>query len=98
MHAEGGSATHPTWRSSVRKVLVPALWASAAAVPAVAFAASDDNDTNAQPTAPARMAPSHELRLDAKHTLDTALQCGKHERKVKLRAKAGKRAAPRAAA
>jgi len=82
----------------VRKVLVPALCASAAAVPAVAFAASDDNDTNAQHTAPASMAPSHELRLDAKHKLDTALQRAKHERKIKLRAKARKRAAARAAA
>jgi hypothetical protein len=79
----------------VRKVLVPALCASAAAVPAVAFAATDDNTTDAHYTA-ASTAPSHELRADAKNKLDTAVQRAKHERKMKLRASARKRAATRA--
>jgi len=81
----------------VRKVLVPALCASAAAVPAVAFAATDDNKPQTQ-IAPASTAPTHELRLDAKHKLDTAVQRAKHERKMKLRAKARKRAAARQSA
>ncbi|MEA2466721.1 MAG: resuscitation-promoting factor RpfE [Thermoleophilaceae bacterium] len=82
----------------MRKVLVPALCASAAAVPAVAFAATDDNAQSQKQFAPASTAPSHELRLDAKHKLDTAVQRAKHERKMKLRAKARERAKARAAA
>jgi len=35
------------------------------------------------------------LRVDARHKLDTAVQRAKHERKLKLRAKARKRAAAR---
>src|SRR4051794_19620386 len=97
MRAEGESATHPTWRSSVRKVLVPALCASAAAVPAVALAATDDTKTETH-VAPASAAPRSELRADARHKLDTAVQRARHERKMKLRAKARKRAASRAAA
>ena len=80
----------------MRKVLVPVLCASAAAAPAVAFAASDDNDTQTH-FAAASAAPSHELRTDAKHKLDTALKRAKHERKMKLRAKARRRAAAPAA-
>jgi hypothetical protein len=78
----------------VRKVLVPALCASAAAVPAVAFAATNDNAAQAH-FAAASTAPSKELRLDAKHKLETALSRAKHERKKALRAKARKRAAAR---
>src|SRR3954454_23365646 len=96
MRAEGESATHPTWRSSVRKVLVPALCASAAAVPAVALAATDDTKTDTH-VAPASAAPRSELRADARHKLDTAVQRARHERKLKLRAKARKRAAARTA-
>ena len=77
----------------MRKVLVPALCASAAAVPAVALAATDDNtNAEAQVTA-ASTAPRHELRDEARQKLDTAIQRAKHERKLKLRAKARKRAA-----
>src|SRR3954454_15864871 len=83
----GESATHPTWRSSVRKVLVPALCASAAAVPAVALAATDDTKTTDTHAAAASTAPRSELRADARHKLDTAVQRAKHERKMKLRAK-----------
>jgi hypothetical protein len=81
----------------VRKVLVPALCASAAAVPAVAFAATDDNKTETHLEA-ASAAPNHELRIEARHKLATALQRAKHERRAKLRAKARKRAHARAAA
>jgi hypothetical protein len=76
----------------VRKVLVPALCASAAAVPAVAFAATDDNTTQTH-LAAATTTPSQELRADAKQKLHTAVQRAKHERRMKLRAKARKRAA-----
>jgi Transglycosylase-like domain len=81
----------------VRKVLVPALCASAATVPAVALAATDDTKTEAH-VAPASTAPRSELRVDAKHKLATAVQRARHEHKMKLRAKARKRAAARAAA
>jgi hypothetical protein len=76
----------------VRKVLVPALCASAAAVPAVALAATDDNTTAEAQTTAASTSPRHELRDEARQRLDTALQRAKHERKMKLRAKARKRA------
>jgi hypothetical protein len=77
----------------VRKVLVPALCASAAAVPAVALAATNNDETQASALAPATQTNHNELRQDAKHKLDTALQRAKHERKLKLRAKVRKRAA-----
>jgi hypothetical protein len=76
----------------VRKVLVPALCASAAAVPAVALAATDDSKTAEAQTTAASTSPRHELRDEARQKLDTALQRAKHERKMKLRAKARKRA------
>jgi hypothetical protein len=82
----------------VRKVLVPALCASAAAVPAVALAATNDETTQARAVAPATHTSHHELRSDAKHKLDTAVQRAKHERKLKLRTKARKRAAAAPAA
>jgi hypothetical protein len=81
----------------VRKVLVPALCASAAAVPAVAFAATDENKIDTHVTA-ASASPTHELRVDARHKVQTALQRAKHQRKLKLRAQARKRARARAAA
>jgi hypothetical protein len=77
----------------VRKVLVPALCASVAAAPAVAFAATDETKNSEAHFAAATTAPSHELRADARQKLDTALQRAKHERKMKLRAKARKHAA-----
>jgi hypothetical protein len=77
----------------VRKVLVPALCASVAAVPAVAFAATDEANNSEAQFAAASTAPSHELRADARQKLETAVQRAKHERKMKLRAKARKRAA-----
>ena len=82
----------------MRKVLVPALCASAAAVPAVALAATNDETTQARAVAPATQTSHHELRSDAKHKLDTAVQRAKHERKLRLRAAARKRARQHAAA
>jgi len=81
----------------VRRVLVPALCASVAAVPAVAFAATDDNQTDANVDAK-QAATSHELRKEAKFKLESAVQRAKHERKKKLRAKARKRAQARQSA
>jgi len=78
----------------VRKVLVPALAASAAVAPAVAFAATDDNQTQNK-VAPATSIPTHELKTDAKHKLHSAVQKARHERRRALRAKARKRAAAR---
>jgi hypothetical protein len=80
----------------VRKVLVPALCASAAAVPAVAFAATNDNQVN-DPAAGPDATTTHELRQDARHKRATAAQLARHERQMKLRAKARKRARARAA-
>jgi hypothetical protein len=81
----------------VRKVLVPVLCASAATVPAVAFAATDDNSAVQTQFTAASAAPQHELRDEAKQKLATAIQRAKHERKAKLRAKARRRAAARTA-
>jgi hypothetical protein len=66
-------------------------------VPAVAFAATDTNQTQAS-AASAASTPTHELRADARHKLESAVQQAKHERKKALRAKARKRAKARAAA
>jgi hypothetical protein len=78
----------------VRRVLVPALCASVAAVPAVAFAATDDNQAGANVDAKQAAATS-ELRKEAKVKLESAVQRAKHERRKKLRAKARKRAQAR---
>jgi hypothetical protein len=80
----------------VRKVLVPALCASVATVPAVAFAATNSNQTDV-PTSATQAAPSKELRIDARHKVAAAVQMAKQERKKALRAKARKRARARAA-
>jgi hypothetical protein len=81
----------------VRKVLVPALCASVAAVPAVALAATTENETQADAATTAPV-PKHELRTDVRLKRHNAVKIVKHERTVKLRAKARKRAAARAAA
>jgi Transglycosylase-like domain len=79
----------------VRKVLVPALCASVAAVPAVAFAATTENETTADAaTTAASKSQKHELRTDAKLKRHNAVRLAKHERQVAAR----KRAAARAAA
>jgi hypothetical protein len=81
----------------VRKVLVPALCATAAAAPAVAFAATDENQIQ-NSAASAASTPPDELRVDAKHKLDSAVKRARVERRRTLRAKARKRARARAAA
>ena len=78
----------------MRKVLVPALCATAAAAPAVAFAATDENQTQ-NDVAFATTTPTHELRADAKLKTMAALKRERVERKRALRAKARKRAAAR---
>ncbi|MEA2440415.1 MAG: resuscitation-promoting factor RpfE [Thermoleophilaceae bacterium] len=78
----------------MRKVLVPALCATAAAAPAVALAATDENQTP-NDVASATTTPTHELRTDAKHKLDSAVKRARVERRKALRAKARKRAAAR---
>jgi hypothetical protein len=79
----------------VRKVLVPALCASAAAAPAVALAATDENQIQTPIVASATTTPIPELRADLHAKLESAAQRAKHERKKQLRAKARKRAAAR---
>jgi hypothetical protein len=81
----------------VRKVLVPALCASVATVPAVAFAATNHNQTPNN-VAAATLIPTHELRADAKHKRESAMRQAKHAHNQQLRAKARKRAKARAAA
>jgi hypothetical protein len=78
----------------VRKVLVPALAASAAVAPAVAFAATDDNQTQNN-VASAASIPTPEIRHAAQFKLKNARALARHERRKALRAKARKRAAAR---
>jgi hypothetical protein len=68
-----------------------------ATVPAVAFAATTENQTTAD-AATTASGSKHELRTDAKLKRHNAVKIVKHERTVKLRAQARKRAAARAAA
>lgn len=75
----------------MRKVLVPALCASVATVPAVALAATTENQTTAD-AATSASASKHELRTDAKLKRHNAVKI------VKQRAKARKRAAAAPAA
>jgi hypothetical protein len=82
----------------VRKVLVPALAASAAAVPAVAFAATTDHETNAVTPVAGASASKHEIHTDARVKRHNAVKLVKHENAVKARAKARKRARAREAA
>ena len=81
----------------MRKVLVPALCATAAAAPAVAFASTDENQTQ-NDAASSAVTPIHELRADARLKTRSALKRDRVERKRTLRAKARKRARARAAA
>jgi hypothetical protein len=79
----------------VRKVLVPALAASAAVAPAVALAATNDTQANDTAAASAATTTTHKLRPDLALKLDNAAQLQRRERKRKLRAKARERAAAR---
>ena len=78
----------------MRKVLVPVLAASVAAAPAVAFAATTNNQTQNN-VAPATSTSTHELKADATQKLHSAVQQARHERRRALRAKARKRAVAR---
>jgi hypothetical protein len=79
----------------VRKVLIPALAASAAVAPAVALAATNDTQANDTAAAAAATTPTHELRTDLAQKLDNAAQVARREHRRELRAKARKRAAAR---
>ena len=78
----------------MRKVLIPVLAASAAAAPAVAFAATNDHQTT-NSVALATTTPTSDVRAAAKHKLVNAVQLARNERRKALRAKARKRAAAR---
>jgi hypothetical protein len=62
----------------------------------VAFAATNDNPIDAH-AATGQSASGKELRIDARHKLDGAMQMARQERRNRLRAKARKRARARAA-
>jgi Transglycosylase-like domain len=79
----------------LRKVLAGVLCAIAAAAPAVAFAATDDNETGSVNTNP----PAHgsdasvQLRHEAKQKLAAAVRRAKHKRAEAIKRKRAKRAA-----
>jgi hypothetical protein len=81
----------------LRKVLAAALCAIAAAVPAVALAATGHNETNHVNTKP-RTQETVQLREDAKQKLRTALARAKHERAKAHRRKLATRQAAAPAA
>jgi hypothetical protein len=81
----------------LRKVLVPALAASAALAPAVALAATDDNQTQDN-VALATTTPTHELRHAAHYKLVNAVELARHARQDAARKKARKRAKARSQA
>ena len=75
----------------MRKVLAGVLCAIAAAVPAVALAATNENETGSVNTNP----PAHasvQLRQEAKQKLRTAMQRAKHQRALAIKRKRAKRA------
>ena len=78
----------------MRKVLVPALAASAALAPAVALAATTDNQTQAN-VASATTTPTNELRHAANYKLVNAAKLARHARQDAARKKARKRAKAR---
>jgi isocitrate lyase len=83
----------------LRKVLAAGLCASVAAAPAVAFAATDDNETNTTTnTVQPRAHETVQLRQNARHQLRTALARAKKERKREIRRKRAKRSAKQQAA
>jgi hypothetical protein len=79
----------------LRKVLAGGLCAAVAAAPAVAFAATDENDTTNVNTIKPQTTETVQLRQDARHKLRTAVQRAKHKRAKEIRRK---RAAKQAAA
>jgi len=81
----------------VRKVLVPAIAATAAAVPAVAFAATNNDKIDTRFPA-ATTTPTHELRADAHAKLHSAVKRARVERRERLRRAAARQAAAAPAA
>ena len=80
----------------MRKVLVPALAASAAAAPAVAYAATNDTQTQDNVATAATPTPlTAEIRNAAHFKLKNARVLARHERHAALREKARKRARAR---
>ena len=80
----------------MRKILASALSVSVAAVPAVAFAASNDSNDNVDTGTKPSTDSTALLRDDAQHKLRTAVERAKKERKQELKRKARKRAKKRA--
>jgi hypothetical protein len=80
----------------LRKVLIPALAASAAAVPAVAFAATTDNQTQDN-VALATTTPTRELQHAAHYKLVNGLKLARHAR-LKAAHEKARKARKRAAA
>ena len=76
----------------MRKVLAGVLCACVATVPAVAFAATDDDDNKTTDVKQTTEAP--QLREAAKQKLQTAVKRAKADRKAELRAKRREAAAP----
>jgi Transglycosylase-like domain len=72
----------------LRKVLAAALCAIVAAAPAVAFAATDDNETNTPNTSQPRAHQHAQLRQAARHQMRTALERAKQKRAEAKRAAA----------
>jgi hypothetical protein len=70
----------------LRKVLAGALCAIVATVPAVAFAATNDNETKQQVNTP-QINQTVELRQAARQKLRTAVARAKHKRAVAIRRK-----------
>lgn len=83
----------------MRKVLAGLLCAFAAAAPAVAFAATDENETGSVNTNPPAHAgdASVQLRHEAKQKLTTAVQRAKHKRAEAIKRKRAKTAGTPAA-
>ena len=76
----------------MRKVLAAVLCALVATVPAVAFAATGDQDNNNVTTNNGPSQETLQLRQDATHKLRTARQRAKHKRAKELQRKRAKRA------
>jgi hypothetical protein len=69
-----------------------------ATVPAVAFAATSDNETSAATPIAGTAASKHEIHTDTRLKRHNAVKLVKHEKAVAARARARKRARARAAA
>jgi hypothetical protein len=82
----------------LRKVLAGCLCAFAATAPAVAFAATNDENNEIQVTAVPQAAKSLSVRYDAKAKLNMAAERAKRERRKALKRKHARRLAKQQAA